>query len=312
MKKSLDRRIPAMLLYVLESSGSSPGRQGFFMAINAIGEMTGSIGGGIMEHKFVDMAREKLKTGQDEPGIRKQIHDKAAGKNQSGMICSGEQSILLYTVRQKDLETIQRIIASLENNENGTIELSPGQLYFSSTVPENNFEYFFQADDNWLYREKTGYKNQLTVIGGGHCSLALCMLMRSMDFYIRLYDDRSGLKTMEENNFAHEKQVVEDYSNLTSRVRPGPGHYVVIMTFGYRTDEIALSALVDKEFSYLGVLGSQTKIKKMLAGLREKGVNETWVRGIHAPIGIAIRSQTPEEIAISIAAEIIGIKNKQV
>ena len=57
---SLNSNIPVMLLYVLESSGSSPGRQGFFMAVNANSEMEGSIGGGIMEHKFVELAKERL------------------------------------------------------------------------------------------------------------------------------------------------------------------------------------------------------------------------------------------------------------
>src|ERR1043165_9505797 len=98
INKSLGKNIPVMLLYVLESKGSSPGRQGFFMAVNAKGEMQGSIGGGIMEHKFVELAKEKLgnterETGnfdQARPGtLRKQHHDKSAAKDQSGMICSG-------------------------------------------------------------------------------------------------------------------------------------------------------------------------------------------------------------------------------
>ena len=61
ISNSLDKGIAVMLLYVLESMGSSPGRQGFFMAVNAKADMEGSIGGGIMEHKFVEMAKERLK-----------------------------------------------------------------------------------------------------------------------------------------------------------------------------------------------------------------------------------------------------------
>src|SRR5215210_8695139 len=88
---SLERNTPVMLLYVLESKGSSPGRQGFFMAVNAKGEMEGSIGGGIMEHKFVEMAKEKLRAASSELRVgqlKRQLHDKSAAKNQSGMICS--------------------------------------------------------------------------------------------------------------------------------------------------------------------------------------------------------------------------------
>src|SRR5436189_2345532 len=100
--KSLQSSISVMLLYVLESKGSSPGRQGFFMAVNANGEMSGSVGGGIMEHKFVEMAKSKLKQRAAEYSVHHQLHDKHAGKNQSGMICSGEQTIFLYTICQGD------------------------------------------------------------------------------------------------------------------------------------------------------------------------------------------------------------------
>src|SRR5947207_565017 len=101
INRNIEQNLPVMLLYVLESSGSSPGRQGFFMAVNANGEMEGSIGGGIMEHKFVEMAKEKVRVGNQESGVRRQIHDKSAVKDQSGMICSGEQTIWLYPVQDK-------------------------------------------------------------------------------------------------------------------------------------------------------------------------------------------------------------------
>ena len=105
---SLQQNIPVILLYVLESRGSSPGRQGFFMAVNARNEMEGSIGGGIMEHKFVEMAKEKLRQNDDEHSLRKQIHDKRAAQNQSGMICSGEQTIFLYRIQADELKHIER------------------------------------------------------------------------------------------------------------------------------------------------------------------------------------------------------------
>ncbi|MFI5131774.1 MAG: XdhC family protein, partial [Chitinophagales bacterium] len=212
--ESLGKRVHVMLLYVLESSGSSPGRQGFCMAVNANNEMAGSIGGGIMEHKFVEMAKASLEAGVEgretgagsrEAGhtIKKQIHDKSASSNQSGMICSGEQTILFYPVKEGDHRVVLEIIRSLEKNENGTLILSPQGIRFDDSVPEKDFEYSFQSEDNWLYKEKTGFKNELFIIGGGHCSLAFSKLMRSMDFYIRIYDERKDLKTMVENEAAH-------------------------------------------------------------------------------------------------------------
>jgi len=313
INNSLENGIAVMLLYVMESSGSSPGRQGFFMAVNANNEMEGSIGGGIMEHKFVEMAKEKLRAVSHElrdSSIRKQLHDKSAAKNQSGMICSGEQTILLYRMQKSDEVAIRNIIISLEQNKNGTLYLSPLGINFSTTLPEKDFHFAMQSEVDWVYAEKTGYKNQLFIIGGGHCALVLSKLMRSMDFYIRVYEERKELNTMMENNAVHEKHFINNYSQLNELVTSGCHHYVVIMTFGYRSDDTALRALINKEFRYLGILGSANKIRKMFDDYRKEGISETLLQQVHAPVGLTIKSQTPEEIAVSIAAEIIQIKNQ--
>src|SRR5258706_1795034 len=311
--RCLLKKINVMLLYVVESSGSSPGRQGFYMAVAGNGEMEGSIGGGIMEHKFVETARRRLETGggrrESDHSIKKQFHDKAAAKNQSGMICAGEQTILLYAVKEADHKPVVDIISSLEKNKNGTLILSPEGINFNDTIPQKDFEYSFRSEDDWLYKERIGYKNQLSIVGGGHCALAFSRLMRPMDFYIRVYDERKNLKTMVENEAAHEKHFIDDYSVLKEMIEPGDNHYVVIMTFGYRTDDVALRALQGKLFKYTGLLGSNTKIEKMFDDYRKEGINENWLQRIHAPVGIAIKSQTPEEIAVSIASEIISVKN---
>jgi xanthine dehydrogenase accessory factor len=312
--ESLSNNIPVMLLYVLESKGSSPGRHGFFMAVNATGEMAGSIGGGIMEHKFVEMAREKLQASSYErqaAQLKKQVHDKSVAKDQSGMICSGEQTIWIYQVDDKDRIHIDNLIRSLEKNKNGTLKLSPAGIEFSGSITGKDFRFEMISEENWSYTEKTGFKNQLFIVGGGHCALALSRLMATMDFYIHLFDNRDNLNTMRQNEFAHEKKQLEDYRQLSELI-PGDdrNHYVVVMSFGYRTDEIALRALIDKDFKYLGLLGSKNKIVKMFEDLRKEGISETVLQRIHAPIGLAIKSQTPEEIAVSIAAEIIKVKNE--
>ncbi len=307
---SLQHNIAVMLLYVLESKGSSPGRQGFIMAVNAKGEMNGSMGGGIMEHKFVEMAKVKLLQEAEENTIHYQIHDKTVAKNQSGMICSGEQTIFLYTVKKEEVTVIKNIIAALQQNKNASLQLSPSGIIFSEIIPNKNYELQVKGDNDFSFTEKLGYKNTLYIIGGGHCSLALSQLMSNMDFYIHLYDHREELNTVEQNRFANEKHVVNDFTELSTLIPSSQNSFVVIMTVGYRTDAATLKALAGKDFAYVGVLGSQNKIKKMFEQLVTEGVNKDWLGKTHAPIGIPIKSQTPEEIAISIAAEIIKIKNK--
>ena len=323
INKSLQQQVPVMLLYVMQSEGSSPGRQGFFMAVNGNGETVGSIGGGIMEHKFVETAKDRLKEGislrfSDLQGtytdelkstIKKQFHNKSAPTNQSGMICSGEQTILLYRVAHEDVHPIEQIITSLQQNRNGTLQLSPAGLRFNAAIPVTDFYFSMTAEREWVYREKTGYKNHLYVVGAGHCALALCRMMQDMEFYIHLYDDRSDLTTFLENNYVHEKKILADYAELAELISGENNQYVVVMTVGYRTDDIVVRTLWNKKFRYFGLLGSKSKIEKMFNDYRAEGVSGSLLQPIHAPVGIAIHSQTPEEIAISIAAEIIQVKN---
>jgi xanthine dehydrogenase accessory factor len=301
INKSLLQNIPVMLLHVLESHGSSPGRQGFCMAVNLTGEMEGSIGGGIMEHKFVEMAKELLRQDGALLSIRKQVHDKS-DTHQSGMICSGDQTILLYQLKPSDIDTVSAII----HTENGTLTLSPAGIAFSTDIiPRNNF--VIHSEKDWLYQEVLGYRHKIFIIGGGHCSLALSKIMRMMDFYVHVFDTRTDLHTMLQNNDAHEKTVLSDYREL-QHIIPAD-QYVVVMTFGYRTDDIVLRTLMDKPFKYFGVLGSQAKINKMFTDYSAEGIDQTLLNRMHAPVGIHVKSQTPEEIAVSIAAEIIQVKN---
>jgi xanthine dehydrogenase accessory factor len=307
--KNLLIQVPVMLLYVTESEGSSPGRKGFHMAVNLSGEMEGSIGGGIMEHKFVELAREKLRSGKPETSLFRQFHDKRAVKDQSGMICSGQQTILLHRVTATDIPAIERLVGSLENFRNGRLILSPEGISFIDPPGASPEIFRFDEENKWRYEEITGLKDHLHIIGGGHCALALSKLMSGMDFFLHLYENRPDLNTFLQNEFVHEKRIVGHYNELAQLVTGGERQYAVIMTFGYRTDDEALRALAGREFKYLGMLGSASKIKEMFRMYQEEGMDAQWIGSIHAPAGIQIKSQTPEEIAVSIAAEIIRIKN---
>jgi xanthine dehydrogenase accessory factor len=117
---------------------------------------------------------------------------------------------------------------------------------------------------------------------------------------------------MIKNDFAHQKIILTHYEQLNELIPSGKNHYVVIMTMGYRTDDLALRALLGKEFKYLGLLGSKTKIQKMMNTYGQEGLNTDYLQRIHAPIGLDIKSETPEEIAVSIMAEIIAVKNRPV
>lgn len=298
-----------ILLVVLDSIGSSPGRRGFKMAVT-LHEMCGSIGGGIMEHKFVELAREKLREDEKSPLVRKQVHNKVAKKDQSGMICSGEQTIFLLRLSDDDRKHIRSALNAIVQDISGTFEVTENGITFSNQVPADDFYFRQENEDTFLFRERTGFKNELFIIGGGHCSLAFSKLMSTMDFRIHVIEDRPSINTFTDNSFAHSKYVVSDYSSIAPFVPSGMNTYVVIMTFGYRTDDLALRALIGNSYKYLGVLGSKNKVKKLIEEWKASGITQEKLDSIYSPIGLLINSQTPEEIAISIAAQIIQVKNK--
>lgn len=308
--ENINKRVPVMLMYVLESIGSSPGRQGFYMAVNALGEMKGSVGGGIMEHKFVETAKEKLAKETAHISLHRQVHNKEAPKNQSGMICSGEQTILLYIMQQQDAVHVKNIIDCLQQHSTGCLSFSSAGMAFNKKAPAQRYLFKRPAENEWLYQEQTGYKDHLYIIGAGHCGRALSKLMQGMDFYVHLYEERGDLNTFQENDFVHEKKILGSYDETGNYVKEGANSYVVVMTSGYRTDDIVIRALLYKKFRYLGVLGSTQKIDKLFSDYRAEGIEQGILNSIHAPVGLPIKSRTPNEIAISIAAQIIEEKNR--
>lgn len=303
------------LLQVVESVGSSPGRQGFRMAV-VEQSLMGSIGGGVMEQKLVTLARSRMREGRVKPLIKRQIHNKEAVQDQSGMICSGEQTVLFYTFKNDDMAITEKIIACLNQNMIQNSSSTEGVLFLSGKTgleflnkKNDNIFLYIKTNESIAYEENLGFKNHLYIIGGGHCSLALSKQMRLLeDFKIHLLDDRDDLNTFMENDFAHVKSTV-DYAHISDFVPEGNTHYVVIMTVGYRSDDVVLRGLLFKNFKYIGLLGSQAKVDTMFQNLRNEGVGEAVLKKIHAPIGLSLKSQTPEEIAVSIAAEIIRVKN---
>jgi xanthine dehydrogenase accessory factor len=308
--EKLNQNESVMLLVVAESAGSSPGRQGFKMIV-AEDDLRGSIGGGVMEIRLVELAKLKIKNEELKIGseIVRQNHRKDTA-NPSGMICSGEQTVIFYKLNFGDLPAIRKIVRSLKNHQSKLLQITSNNLQVAENHPDD-FDYRFikRDESDFLFQEKLGFKNKLFIIGGGHCSLALSELASKMDFYISLFDDRPNLNTLAKNKFVHEKTIVESYEKIGDFIPSGAKHFVVVMTLGYQSDEIVIRRLLDKDFKYFGILGSRAKMATLLKNLKKEGFSKEKLDKIHTPIGLQINSRTPDEIAVSIAAEIIAVKN---
>ena len=302
IQNKLQHNQNVMLLFVVESKGSSPGRQGFKMAVSSDESFEGTIGGGIMEFKLVEKARNLLLQNHRNVFLQEQFHDKEHSKNQSGMICSGSQVIAFVPLFLNDLETINSITQETKT----TIHISPKAFTVSDSIA-NGLAYI--SEKEWIYSQPIKQQSVIHIIGGGHCGLALSQLMNFLGFYVHIYDDRENLNTLVANHFANEKHLV-NYDNIGETINVSTADFVVIMTIGYRTDKIVLKQLINKSVCYLGLLGSAEKVKTLFAELIIEGVSEDLIHKIFSPIGININSKTTQEIAVSIAAEIIKKKNK--
>ncbi len=299
-----------ILMTVIGREGSSPGKQGFKMVVASDGSFTGSIGGGVMEHRLVEQCKRLLKRkGPQQPFLVFQEHNPEATVNRSGMICSGGQTVAFTPLEEKDLTTVNAILETDKQQQKGVVRFSEKGLFFevgeqmqviskSKVISENQ----------WEYTEQAGMPNTLYIFGGGHVGLALSKVFRNLNFKIHLFDNRSEINTFEENQFADEKQIV-NYNNVVSLVPEGFNVYVVIVTFAHKSDEQVLEQMLGKSMKYLGLMGSTKKIETIFGRLKQKGFTEEQLKKIHAPIGYPINSETPAEIAVSIAAQVVAVKN---
>jgi xanthine dehydrogenase accessory factor len=273
------------------------------MAVTA-DEIAGSVGGGVMEVDLVDHAKRILEEKPAAPTaeIVSLVH-RPDVPNASGMICSGQQTVIVCRLGPEDLPAVEAA-AGKSGFRIGPDGLSVGGRSGSGGIR-------FRGADNggFAYEENPGTRPRLFIIGGGHCALALSETMSRLGFRISLFDDRAELNTLEKNRFADEKTILESYEAIGDFVPAGESNYVVVMTIGYRFDEIVIRSLSEREFAYFGVLGSRAKMTALLRRLAAEGFDRERLSRLRTPVGLPIGSQTPEEIAVSIAAEIIAVKN---
>jgi xanthine dehydrogenase accessory factor len=233
-----------------------------------------------------------------------QDHNPKPGKEHSGMICSGKQSIMFFPLNKKLLPSVREIEVSIEENKPGVLRISREEFLFNKG---EMFSVENQTQVQWEYTEQLGLPNRLFIFGAGHVGLALSQLFSTLDFQITVFDNRKGLNTFEDNHFADVKKIV-DFKNIESLIPEGGNIYVAVMTFAHKNDEMIVRQLASKDIQYLGMMGSEMKVKTIFDNLKNEGVPQKLLDKIDAPIGLEIGSETPAEIAVSIAAKIISVR----
>ncbi|HHL57475.1 MAG TPA: XdhC/CoxI family protein [Bacteroidetes bacterium] len=293
-----------VLLVVIDSFGSSPGRKGFKMVVTEDGDLQGSVGGGVMEYRLVEQARRLFGTPR-KPFIRRQDHHAENTEDSSGLVCSGSQVIAFYLLDK----TFLPVAEELAKAKSGQLTYNETAIRFTATENVENEQVEIFDNDHWILTEHHGYRHFLYLFGAGHVSVSVSRMFRQLGFYITVFDNRnSELVTFKSNSFAHEKHII-DYKDTARHVPEGDHVYVAIMTFAHKNDSLVLEKLLDKKIKYLGMMGSAEKVASVFSGLENRGIPRHLLDKVDSPIGLPIGSQTPDEIAVSIAAKIIQVKN---
>ncbi|MFO7531927.1 MAG: XdhC family protein [Candidatus Limnocylindrales bacterium] len=287
---------PATLVTVVEHSGSVPGVTGTFVVVTPSGQ-SGTVGGGVAEHAIVERARA---------GGGAELVEFVHTEEDGGTLCSGVQLFSLLPLARSQRKEIEEVVTTLQGNGTGTLLVSPEGLAFRTGSPEPmSFE---RGGDDWRFTQPIGLVDTLTIVGGGHVALALSRVMSTLPFRIVVLDSRPGLPTMTDNAWAHELRVV-DFERIADEVPEGERSWVVVMTFGHQHDREVVERLLGRRFRYLGLMGSAAKVRKMFADMTRDGADAAELARVRAPIGVPIGSHTPEEIAISVAAELVALRN---
>lgn len=147
----------------------------------------------------------------------------------------------------------------------------------------------------------------LCLFGAGHVAQPLARMAREAGFRVEVADDR--IKYANEERFPQaDRIVVDDFASAARRMTVGPNTYAVVVTRGHKGDAEALEAVLGHGARFVGLLGSRPKLVHIVAALEERGVPREELARIHCPLGIEIGAVTPEEIAVSVLAEMIAVR----
>ncbi len=154
-------------------------------------------------------------------------------------------------------------------------------------------------------------KEEILIFGAGHIAVYVSKLAKMVGFKVTVIDDREEFANKERFPEADEI-IAEDIKKALSHLKITPSTYIIVVTRGHLKDEEALGSVIRSNVSYIGMIGSRKKNAAVFQHLEEQGISAQELKKVHAPIGIDIGAQTPEEIAVSIIAEIIKVRRKKV
>lgn len=314
------------LCTVIDQQGSAPRGSGARMAVFSDGTAQGTVGGGAVEYETIRRAKAALSDGQARTEHFILTPNDAAD---IGMVCGGNVSIRITPVRGDDTDFSKLLDALLpqlsRRTDSWLIERMGGasdgfDLYIdgqglclgddaaaAAILPLlSQKPTLLQAEDGTpqLFAAPMTHAQTVYIAGGGHVAAELVPLLARVGFSVTVYEDREEF-CQKERFPAADATVLGDFSAFSQRLSITASDMLVIMTRGHQADYEVLRQALSTDACYIGVIGSRKKVAVTRERLLADGFTEQDLSRIHSPIGLSIRAETPAEIAVSIAAELI-------
>ena len=295
----MEKHHDTVLCTIIADSGSTPRGKGAQMLAGDAGLLSGTIGGGAVEGGAIALGRTLLRE------RRSAIHEYKLRHNDGediGMVCGGDVTVHLQFIAAGDpvwRELAGSVLHRIALRQPGALVLAlDGGAPALQDAPET---------DSAHIALPLPIGQRAVLFGAGHCSLALCPLLTTVGFRVTVVDDRPELVTKERFPTA-DAVICCDLDRVAETVPIGEEDYVVVMTNGHSHDFAVQEQVLRGKYAYIGVIGSRAKTASVNARLREAGISEAAIASVHTPIGTAIKAVTPEEIAVSIAGEMICVR----
>lgn len=301
-----------VLVSIVAESGSTPRGAGAKMLVMEDGQSLGTIGGGAIEYNAQQLAAEVLQSHQSRLQEYNLSPNDAAGL---GMVCGGQATVYLQWVPPGAEAAAREALALLEARrpfvllseiESGEMTLlQPGGTaplaYASVTNPKSHL---CEAGGRRYLADPVATGGRALLFGMGHVGAELVPVLHRLHFYTLAMDDREEYLTAERLPLADERRLV-DFPTALDGLDVQKEDFIVILTRGHKHDYVVLTGALRSPARYIGMIGSRAKVamsKKALAG---EGFGEADIARLHAPVGLPLGGESPEEIAVSIAAEMI-------
>ncbi len=199
------------------------------------------------------------------------------------------------------------LFTAIEGERMGQIAVLYGDAVYGNKEIAQAFDSALPTVQNGVLIERITTPPHLVLCGAGHVSVSTAKIAKMVGFRVTVIDERMDFANRE--RFPEADEIINQPFTETLHAIGDPNTYYVIVTRGHKDDNICLKTILDKQYTYCGMIGSRSKIKVVFDDLRTQGYTDEQLETVHSPIGLPIGANTPEEIAVCIVAEMIQIKN---